>query len=240
MKTRILTSPFFLAFVATGVFVIFFAAEAAGQESLNSATIVGRLHVVNTNATSDAVRASARAGTIAYQVGGTNVVVPVELNAYNCEYNGPFGVRTNDSVSLVEFEIRSSSSTQFSWSCLAWASEYPHDFAVFTTTNNETYAVYVSSASVNMFLVSSPVSSEAALRLFLDQETGPGAVRGLYSHVFTSAGVKYFGMNALHWTMSVDSVAVLAGELRVTLHGEEPMPQFIYVLRNGEWMLLHD
>jgi len=47
-------------------------------------------------------------------------------------------------------------------------------------------------------------------------------------------------MNALYWTMGVHNEAVVSGELRVTLHGEKPSPQFTYVLRDGERSLLRE
>lgn len=239
-RIRFMKSIIFLSFLALILLASFFTTEALGQDSVNSAIIAGRMRLSLTNSATDLVRPSARAGTIAVQVEGTNLTVPVKLNANKYEYKGSFGTRTNYSLSAVEFAITSTGSTQFTWLCWAWPWDHPHDFAVFTTTNNLTYAVYVSNAGVNLFLVSSPVTPEAARNLFLENETSFGNVRRLDNAVILAAGNKYFGMNALYLEMSLDRVDVVNGELRVTLHGAELRPQFTYVLRNGEWSLLSE
>ena len=241
MKTiRIMKHVIFLPFLALILLAIFFTTEAPGQDSVNSAIIAGHMRLSLTNSATELVRASAREGTIAVQVGGTNVLVPVKLNASRYEYKGSFGTRTNYSLSAVEFAITSTSSTQFTWLCWAWPWDYPHDFAVFTTTNNLTYAVYVSNAGANLFLVRSPVTPEAARSLFWEHETSFGNVRRLDNAVILAAGNKYFGVNALYLEMSMDRVDVVNGDLRVKLHGAELRPQFTYVLRNGEWSLLNE
>ena len=121
MKTiRIMKHVIFLPFLALILLAIFFTTEAPGQDSVNSAIIAGHMRLSLTNSATELVRASAREGTIAVQVGGTNVLVPVKLNASRYEYKGSFGTRTNYSLSAVEFAITSTSSTQFTWLCWAW------------------------------------------------------------------------------------------------------------------------
>ena len=54
-----------------------------------------------------------------------------------------------------------------------------------------------------------------------------------------SVGARYFeGWNALYWTIIVDRVEFSGGELRVTLHGEKPKPQFTFALKGEKWELV--
>jgi hypothetical protein len=223
--------------------------SAFGQDSFEAAIGDGRMKLVGTTATttltnrklgSAIVRESSRSGEVTLRVGGTNVMLPVVVCATNYVYKGTYLGNTNYSLEIVEFSIRSTNDTPFNWCCCALSSGYARDFALFTTTNG-TYATFVDREGVNVLLVGSVVTSDAARRLFLeDERAGFRPVeRLLRTGVLMDAG-RYFGNYAVLFVMSVDAVAVVGGELRVTLHGEQATPQFTYVLRNGDWALLKE
>jgi len=221
--------------------VIVCVGDALAQQPSNGVVNGGLMKLVNGEPATNLVRETTKVSNVAVPMGGSNAIIGVAVEANRYQYIGPFGARTNDSLELVEFRIISNSGTPFKWFCYDISeSYYPRDFTLFTATNNVTYAVFQSRTGVLLSRVDSSVSSDDALALYVQEETGPSPLTRLSYAIIRGAGIRYFGANALHWTMSVDNVAVVNGDLRVTLHGQEAIPQFTFVLRNGEWYLLRD
>ena len=61
------------------------------------------------------------------------------------------------------------------------------------------------------------------------------AERGFGSRVI--GGVDLLGTGPLAWNITVDSLSEAGGELVLTLHGREPLPQCTFALRGGKWSL---
>ena len=181
--------------------------------------------------------ASAAQGAISFSNGSTNALVPVRLFARNYAFRVSHGGQTNGPLDLVEFEITSRSATPFHWFCWENAAAYPHDFRLFTPVAGATYACYASVDGIRLFQVARIVDSDTGRTLFMSKRTGPDALPPLRNGLLGDAvgGEHFYGLNALYWTIIIDRLDVMDGELRVTLHGEKPEPQFTFALRGDKW-----
>ena len=184
--------------------------------------------------------ASAAKGAISLSNGRTNAVLPVELFARNYAFRVSHGGQTNWPLDLVEFGVCAQAPAPFAWFCWEYALTYPHDFRLFQTATNGTYAGYCSGDGVRLFRVTESLSSEKAREFCLSRGVRPDALPLLSNERLgaTAGGQFFWGVNALHWTIIVDRVEFIGGNLRVTLHGEKSEPQFTFDLRGDKWELV--
>ena len=182
----------------------------------------------------------ARQDTIVLSQNRTNTALAVQLRVAEYAYRLAYGGQTNWPLDLVEFGVCAQTPTPFAWFCWEYALTHPHDFRLFQTATNGTYAGYCSGDGVRLFRVTESLSSENAREFCLSRGVRPDALPLLSNERLgaTAGGQFFWGVNALHWTIVVDEVNISHGQVQVTLHGEQPEPKFIFVLRDGKWELV--
>jgi hypothetical protein len=196
------------------------------------------LTLVRTGVAPWLVAESSRTNALALREGEETVIVPINVVAREQEFRRVFGT-TNVPLRLVEFELSSTGARPFNWFCVESANAYPHDFRVFMTESARSYVCYSSSEGVKLFRVAENTDASVARQMLLTGAGGPGAVIPLRDAVLAEAvGADYFvGTNALHWTIVVERIADVDGDLRITVHGKRETPKFTFALRNHQWEL---
>lgn len=230
MKTDILTH----GRAATYLILSFFSV-ALGQENTNVAQPPPGMKLVSVESAEKLVSVPGASMAINLPARG-GLPIPVDVSARRYEFKGPFRGNPAWTFRLVEFQIRSREGSPFVWHCWEGADKHPHDFKLFTTLGT-TYACFTSSEGVTIFRVREGNNSEGARECLLNGGRSPGALPPLRIGVIGAAvGPKrFYGVNALYWTIIVETISEDGSELRVTLHGDKPDPKFTFAFRNDEW-----
>lgn len=215
------------------------ATESVMGQAITNSALLKSMKLVKKQPTPELVSPESRKIALSETNKLTRKSGQLEVVVHGYEFHGNFRGSSDKVLRFWEFQIKSENDKLFNWSCYEWTMAHPHDFKLFTATST-TFGSYASSDGVKVFRIDAGNSSENALELMLERQPILGEIPLLgVGELQTKVGREPFrGENALYWTINVDNISEESGELRVTLHGANPQPQFTFALRNSSWELV--